>query len=154
MANAPNWKSLRFLVVDDEPMIRSIVVKLLQNLGSTNIDEARSAAEALPYLMGEKTAPDCAILDIAMTPVNGIELAFMIRSDPRIIRHDIPVVMLTGHADQSLVSAAKALDVNGFILKPASRAMMASRIDQALRAPRRIGPRESYAQKLASLKPS
>jgi two-component system chemotaxis response regulator CheY len=151
MSTKLNWSSLRFLVVDDERLVRTVVVRILQSFGCVDIAEAGSAEDALPHLTGQVKTPHCVILDIKMAPVNGIELALMIRSDPRINRHDVPIIMLTGHAEESLVKAAMLLDVNGFVLKPVSRAMLASRIQFALRSGPRIDSRRTYRKRLGAI---
>jgi CheY-like chemotaxis protein len=151
MPDKLKWRSLRFLVVDDEKLVRTVVVRMLQSLGCGDIIEAATAEDALPHLMGTVKVPQCVILDIKMAPVNGIELALIIRSDPRIVRHDVPIVMLTGHAEESLVKAAMLLDVNGFVLKPVSRAVLASRIEFALQHPPRIAARRDYRQRLMAV---
>jgi CheY-like chemotaxis protein len=146
MTIPPAWTASRFLIVDDEVMIRDLIARVLRSFGCRHIDQAKSAEEALPYLFGERQAPDCVILDVAMTPTNGLDLAFTIRFDPRVVRHDIPIIMLTGRAEERLVEAAKLLDVSDFILKPASRAALMTRIDRVLTSPRAIPTREDCAE--------
>jgi CheY-like chemotaxis protein len=151
MTTPPAWTASRFLIVDDEVMIRDLIARVLRSFGCRHIDQAKSAEEALPYLFGERQAPDCVLLDIAMTPTNGLDLAFTIRFDPRTVRYDIPIIMLTGRAEEELVKAAKLLDVSDFILKPASRATLMSRIDRALTRYRATLPRQRYTAKLANM---
>ncbi len=88
--------------------------------------------------------PDCVIADIMMTPMNGIELTHIIRSDSRIIRHDVPIILVTGHSDTTNVRLARKLDVHGFVAKPVSRATLTRRIEAALTTKKSVKPRRHY----------
>jgi DNA-binding NarL/FixJ family response regulator len=49
---------------------------------------------------------------------NGLELLRQIRSGQTPARRDIGFIILTSHSNTEVLSAAMALDVNGFIVKP------------------------------------
>ena len=140
------WPDLRFLVVEDDADMRLNIVRLLEHLGSTRVDQAKEGEDALPYLMDRIIAPDCVIADVAMEPMNGIELAHTIRSDPRIVRHDVPIVLVTGHADSSNIEVAIKLDIDAFVAKPASRTALTSRIEWALTGGKSVKDRMHYAR--------
>ena len=139
------WSDLRFLVVEDDADMRNNIVRLLEHHGSTRVDQASNGIEALPFLKDKMVCPDCVIADIKMEPMSGIELAHAIRSDPAIVRHDLPIVMVTGYADSSNLEIAIKLDVDAFIAKPASRATLTGRIEWALQGEKSVKRREHYA---------
>lgn len=143
-----DWKSTSFLIIDDERMIRELVIGLLRNLGAREIAQARSAEHAISVL--EDLTPDCIIVDVTMTPLNGIDFALMVRSAELNTPYDTPIVFLTGHSQVSLVAAAGALDANEFILKPVSRIALAMRLRRAIRAKGCKHPPGSYAARLAA----
>ena len=88
-----NTRSLRILVVDDDPLVGAGTVAMIEDLGHVAID-ADSAARALEILRSEPNI-DVVITDYAMPGMNGGQLAAEIhRIWPR-----IPVVIATGYAD-------------------------------------------------------
>ena len=139
------WNKLRFLVVEDDKDMRNIIVRLLDHLGATRVGQAKDGQEALPYLTERVYMPDCVIADIVMEPMSGIELSHIIRSDSRIVRHNVPLILVTGHTDATNVRLAKKLDVDGFVAKPVSRVTLTRRIEQALTRKKPINPRRHYA---------
>src|SRR5262249_2017601 len=70
-----------------------------------------------------------------MPNVNGLQLLKAIRTGRARCRRDLPVAMLTAVSDQDLVGAALALDVNAFLLKPASVQALSQRIARMLEEP-------------------
>jgi signal transduction histidine kinase len=86
-------RSLRILVVDDDPLVGAGTVAMIEDLGHVAID-AESAARALEILRSEPNI-DAVITDYAMPEMNGGQLAAEIhRIWPR-----IPVIIATGYAD-------------------------------------------------------
>ncbi len=131
------------LVVDDEHFSRQIVSRFLRELGNPEIHAAREGGEALGILAVVPIR--VAICDFNMPGMNGLDLLKAIRTSTSLIRADLPVVMLTGVSDRALVGAAVALDVDAFVVKPASKAVLASRLDRALADGREIKPAAAYA---------
>lgn len=82
----------RILVVDDEPMVRTVTAKLLRLKGH-DVTEVESGAEALDHLATH--IPDLVITDLSMPEMNGRELAHHIHDQ----RPDLPVLLLTGDTD-------------------------------------------------------
>ncbi len=78
----------------------------------------------MKYLGQEK--PDLILLDIQMTPKNGIDTLRDIRSMRD--RSDIPVIMLTGVEDKESVLASFKLGICDYILKPFSSDDLLKRI--------------------------
>jgi CheY-like chemotaxis protein len=86
-------KSLRVLVVDDEPLIVMSIVDMLEDLGHQAVS-AESGHEALS-LLGEEPGFDLVITDQMMPDMTGTELARQAMS-----RHgDIAVFLSTGYSD-------------------------------------------------------
>ncbi len=72
--------------------------------------------------------PDLILLDIQMTPKNGIDTLREIRAMED--RADIPVIMLTGVEDKSFVLASVKLGICDYILKPFSSDDLLKRIQR------------------------
>ena len=102
----------RILAVDDAAIILSHISQTLQN--DYEVITANSGGRALRYLEQEK--PDLILLDIQMSPKDGIETLREIRAMKD--RADIPVIMLTGMEDKTFVVESAKLGVCGYILKP------------------------------------
>ena len=80
----------RILAVDDTAVILTRISNTLRN--DYDVITVNSGARALKYLAQRK--PDLILLDIQMTPKNGIDTLREIRAMED--RADIPVIMLTG----------------------------------------------------------
>jgi EAL domain-containing protein (putative c-di-GMP-specific phosphodiesterase class I)/CheY-like chemotaxis protein len=65
---------LSFLVVEDEPFQRSMVVGMLAALGATVVHEAADGTAAIELLEGLPAPPDIVVSDLDMPGVDGMEL--------------------------------------------------------------------------------
>lgn len=114
------------LLVEDNPDEEALTVRALRKSRITNeITAVRDGAEALDYLFGigayagrdMRRMPVLIFLDLQLPGINGIEVLKRIRGDDR--TKFIPVVMLTGSAEDRHVAESYRLGVNSFIQKPA-----------------------------------
>jgi len=85
-------RTLRILVVDDEPMVRTVTAKLL-NLKGHTVTEATGGPEALALL--DEAPFDVVVTDLSMPEMSGRELAAHVRRRCP----DLPIVLLTGDTD-------------------------------------------------------
>jgi signal transduction histidine kinase len=92
-ARAAKTRSLRVLVVDDDPFVGESTAAMIEDLGHMAIN-VESAAGALEVMRSEPSI-DIVITDYAMPGKNGAELAAEIRQS----RPNLPVVISTGYAD-------------------------------------------------------
>ncbi|MBI1208488.1 MAG: response regulator [Azospirillum sp.] len=141
----------QFLVVDDQLVMRNLVCGILRSFGTSRVREAADVESALTLLTAKGARFDCVISDIVMSPRNGLELAKAIRVGYANLRHDIPIVLLTGVADSSFVKLAVDLDVNGFVVKPVSPQGLASRLNQIFTKPPRIKPPQAYGHVIVTV---
>lgn len=102
------------LVVDDEMVLRMLIVDSLEDLNHT-IDEAESGLEALEKINAKKY--DVIILDYMMPELTGIEVLDRI-DKARII--DAVIIMLTAKTQEKDQQQAKAAGVDIFMKKPFS----------------------------------
>lgn len=110
----------RFLVIDDEPYMIEVVAEILRHYGAAQISKAGSVAGALSQC-GSRAKFDCIICDFNMKPVNGIRYLQMVRvGECPALPCDQRFVLLTGHGELEVVKAAKALDVDAYVVKPVS----------------------------------
>ncbi len=132
LANAP-----RCLVVDDEPHLRSILMRVLTEDGLA-CREAASGSDALREL--EREPADLVVSDIRMPEMNGIELlAELRRRWP-----DTGVVMVTAVSEVSSAIACLTQGALDYVAKPFQVDEVRSRVRQALEKRRLILENHDY----------
>lgn len=109
---AGGFSKKRILVVDDTAIVLTRIFDALQN--DYEVITVNSGVRALKYLCQER--PDLILLDIQMSPMDGIETLQEIRNMED--RADIPVIMLTGVEDKDTVLKSARLEICDYILKP------------------------------------
>lgn len=112
------------LAVDDTVIVLYRISETLRD--EYEIITVNSGARALKYLKEEK--PDLILLDIQMSPMDGIETLHKIRTMPD--RKDIPVIMLTGVENKAFVLESAKLGVRDYLLKPFSSDELLRRIER------------------------
>ena len=90
--SARDMPGLRILVVDDEPMVRSVAAQLLRLRGFV-VDEASTALEALR--MSSMQTFDLILTDLGMPEMSGSELARQVKKK----NPSLPIILVTGHTD-------------------------------------------------------
>lgn len=120
---------IRFLVVDDSPTMRRIVINALKNIGYTDIVEAEDGKDALAKLYAEKI--DFIITDWNMPNMTGLELTKAVRSDPNFA--NIPILMVTTRGMKQDVLEALQARVNNYIVKPFTPQILKEKIEQILK---------------------
>jgi CheY-like chemotaxis protein/nitrogen-specific signal transduction histidine kinase/HPt (histidine-containing phosphotransfer) domain-containing protein len=126
----PLVAGLRVLVADDHPVNRTVVVRLLGNLGS-EVTVAANGREALE--LHEKEWFDLLLLDIEMPEVDGLTVARKIRERERGTPRHLPVVALTAHARDDDRERCFEAGVDGFVGKPFTESELVSALSSALR---------------------
>ena len=108
----PKDKSLRVLFVDDDELIRSAVVPMLEMMGHS-VKEAPGGQEALQMLEGGLQV-DLVILDMNMPGLNGAETL------PRLLalRPGQRVLMSSGYSDQDIRSLMERHPTVASVQKP------------------------------------
>ena len=122
------------LVVDDQAPVRQMMRLMLTQFGMGEVGLAHDGVEAVAMLA--EAVPRALIADINMPNMNGLELLKRVRCGDTGAPRDLPVLMLTGHGESVVVSTAIALDVDGFVLKPAGPSNMKPRLERVLAGPR------------------
>lgn len=119
---------MRFLVVDDSPTMRRIVVNALQTFGYDQIVEAQDGQDALAKLMTEQI--QFVITDWNMPNMTGLDLTKAIRSNGQFA--NLPVLMVTTRGlKQDIVEALQA-KVNNYVVKPFTPQVLKEKIDTVL----------------------
>lgn len=114
-APAPAPKE-KIIVAEDSAPNRKILSHLLQKLGY-EVLAVENGKQAQDLIMDKANHPIAAILsDVMMPEMDGISLLKEVRGHQEL--KDTPFVLVTAVADKEYIVQAKALNVNGYILKP------------------------------------
>jgi DNA-binding NtrC family response regulator len=95
---------LRILVVDDEPMVRKITVRILKAQGH-EVEEASDAAGALSLIDPDALAIQVLVTDVVMPGMSGPKLAQAARA----VQPSLSVVYMTGYDSGALQSERSAV---------------------------------------------
>ena len=106
--------SMRVLVVEDSPAMRTFVRAALEEGGLADVTEASNGFEALRLLPREEF--DLVVTDINMPDIHGLELiSFMRKSE---IHRDTPIIIVSTEAAQRDRERAMTLGANAYLTKP------------------------------------
>jgi two-component system, chemotaxis family, chemotaxis protein CheY len=119
--------ALKVLIVDDQPTIRRIAIRLLRERGAECL-EAGTAARALDILKSESVG--LVVTDWNMPGMSGIDFLRTVRSRDHL--KTTPVVMMTSRNYEEDIVAAMRAGVTGYIVKPFGRTMFLAQIAAAL----------------------
>jgi DNA-binding response OmpR family regulator len=126
------------LVVDDEPIVREVVVSYLEREGYRTL-EAGDGHTARRLL--EEEPPSLVVLDVMLPGTDGLELCRWIRA-----RSDLPVILLTARGEEADRIVGLELGADDYVTKPFSPRELAARVRTVLR---RSAPNLPKAERLA-----
>ena len=125
---------MRILIIEDEPEVASALAAVLSFEGhSTSV--ARTGPEGLDRIAAE--APQAVFLDVRLPGTSGVEVLRRIRQRDLAL----PVVILTGHANNRELAEARELGVTDVLRKP----WALNHLDEALSGLRSRRPRHPSA---------
>jgi CheY-like chemotaxis protein len=102
----------RLLIVEDEALTGMVLKIELQRAGFTVMGVVTNGKSAIEKTECEK--PDCILMDIRIAGnIDGIETARLIKQ-----KSDVPIIFMTGYAEESIKQRALALKPVDFLIKP------------------------------------
>jgi len=113
------------LVVDDEPIVRDVVVRYLEREGFTTL-EAGDGNVARQLI--QRYSPSLVVLDVMLPGTDGLELCRWIRRES-----DLPVIMLTARGEEADRIVGLELGADDYVTKPFSPRELAVRVRTVLR---------------------
>lgn len=108
--------SVRILIVDDSPIIRSVIEKNIR-LARVNVEtciHAGDGQQALDQLAQQWV--DVALVDINMPVMNGVALIQRMKADP--LLESIPVIVISTEGSATRIDALNELGIAGYLRKP------------------------------------
>jgi len=105
----------RILLVEDEDPVRAFVKRALEMDGHT-VSEAADGEDGIELFLANGGVFDLLLTDIRMPIMDGIELAGLVRKQ----NPSIPILLMTGFAEQRERAASLAVVVTDVLTKPFS----------------------------------
>ena len=121
-----NYAKQHVFFVDDEPKVRKVVGRTLEQLGS-KVSCFASAADCLEQLRSQTC--DLLITDVKMPEMDGIELVCRAK---RVVPW-LPILVVTGYADIPLAVRAIKVGALDFIEKPLERRSFLATVELMLK---------------------
>jgi DNA-binding response OmpR family regulator len=115
----------RVLVVDDEPAFLDMVRDTL-TLAGYEVATAAAAGDALMLL--QAASPDVILLDIAMPGMDGVTALQRLRA----LKPEVPVIMLTGNADDQVGRTTLPWGAFDYVAKPFESAHLVRVVEAAV----------------------
>jgi diguanylate cyclase (GGDEF)-like protein len=116
----------KILIVDDEEAVRKFLVFLFSKLGH-HCETAKEGLEAIEKI--KKDPFDAAVVDIVMPGMDGITLTKELLG----LYPHLPIMIITGHAQEDSAESAVAAGAREFIKKPFSNLEFILRFDKMMR---------------------
>jgi CheY-like chemotaxis protein len=128
----------KILCVEDEELIRKLVVEELQDEGHETI-EASNGEEGLKAIKAHK--PDLVLCDVNMPVMDGCEMLTTVRENhPEFA--DMPIIFLTAQSDRKDIIAGQKLGADDYLTKPIDYEMLLISVDTRLKQVDRMGARK------------
>jgi len=115
------------LVVDDEPIVRDVVVRYLERDGFRTL--TASDGDAARALIEERE-PSLVVLDVMLPGTDGLSLCRWIRG-----RSSLPVILLTARGEEADRIVGLELGADDYVTKPFSPRELAARVRTVLSSP-------------------
>ena len=134
------------LVVEDDPVNRALVEKLLERDGyrTSSVADGEEALAAVGAL-----EPDLVLLDVGLPSVDGLEVTRRLRRDPGLVA--LPIVLLTGRTSVDAVVEGLDAGADDYVHKPFQAAELLARLRSALRLRRALARMDAAHLAVAAL---
>ena len=116
------------LVVDDSRLIRLMIIQSLNEIGFTNITEAKNGREALELI--QKDEFSVMLLDIEMPEMSGIEVLADVKKNPD--TSPLPVIVISGSDQVANAIHCISLGAEDYLAKPFDALLLRARVLSAI----------------------
>jgi CheY-like chemotaxis protein len=114
------------LVVEDEPVVRGLILEVLDDLGYQAI-EASDGPSGLAILQSPRRI-DLLITDIGLPGLNGRQVA----DGGRVVRPDLKVLFMTGYAENAAMASGFLEPGMAMVTKPFAMDLLAGKIREII----------------------
>lgn len=137
------FNRIRVLVVEDHHGTARTMQALLNSLGFKNVQHAEDVPSAGDIL--QSGGVDLLLCDQNLGGLSGLSLIKSIRRLDGIGNPNLPIIMVTAHADAETVSNALGQGVDAVLAKPVQPDRLLLCLEEALEKPRRFVKSKNYA---------
>lgn len=122
--------STKVLVVEDDAVMTSFVLKTLARLSIENVEVCVDGTSALKLV--NTFQPDVILTDVHMKPVNGIEFIQNLRGHANAKLRTTPVIFMSADSSRETLGNTMAVDSVAYIVKPPRLETLRAKLKQAL----------------------
>lgn len=119
----------RILIIEDSPTVIEMMKLMLKDM-NVKIFTAGSEFGMFQAIESFGKTVDLILMDITLKSENGLDLVANLRANERY--QDLPVIVVTEHANVDFVLRAKELRVSSFIRKPIDKAIFIDRLEETI----------------------
>lgn len=118
---------LRVLVVDDHPIVREGVRRILEAAPDMQVvGEANDGASALA--LAARLLPDAAVVDVGLPDMSGLALVRLLKEQ----RDELTVVMLSMYDDAEYARESRVAGASAYVVKDSAATMLATQLRLAV----------------------
>ncbi|MDB2682678.1 response regulator [Alphaproteobacteria bacterium] len=139
---AYDFKDLSVLIVEDNAPVRDITASILQTFGCKKIYTARNGEEGFVEFCIH--SPDLVITDWMMHPLDGFDMAELMRTHSESPNPYAPVILMTAFTQHSKILRARDVGVTEIMVKPFSARDLYKRLVQVIEKPRRFVKSDNF----------
>ena len=136
----------KILIVDDDVDSLKLIGLMLSRNGY-EVSAAHSGSQALAK--AEAESPNLIILDVMMPQLSGLQVARLLRTNPK--TSGIPILMLTAKGEEADQVAGLQVGADDYVTKPFSMKVLLARVEAMLR--RQRGAAAAAAEDILELGP-
>jgi len=120
---------LRVLVVDDHPIVREGVRRILEAAPDMHVvGEANDGVSALA--LAARLLPDAAVVDVGLPDMSGLALVRLLKAQ----RGELTVVMLSMYDDAEYARESRLAGASAYVVKDSAATMLATQLRMAVGA--------------------
>jgi two-component system chemotaxis response regulator CheY len=124
------YKTLKVLVIEDEPGMRQVICRLVEQLGVTQIGAAADGDSGYDEVL--KMRPDVVLCDVHMQKGSGQAFLERVRGAGEEWLRVLPIVLLSGDSGIDTVRIAHQHHADGYMVKPLRREDIKTQIDRII----------------------
>lgn len=119
---------MKVLIIDDEPVSRRILKRLLSRFPDLELHEAADGESA--WAKVEEVTPALILCDLSMPRMDGVTFLTKLRASPA--SAEVPVIVISATKERETVLRVRDLNIIDYLLKPFELAPTFARLERFL----------------------
>ncbi|KAK5215007.1 hypothetical protein LTR72_011905 [Exophiala xenobiotica] len=119
----------QILLVEDNAMNRTIMIRLLRGFGCEKVDVADDGAEAVRLIKQKPLSYSLIVMDMSMPVMDEVTATKQIRA----LGHVVPIIVMTANALKGDEETYLSEGMNDYIAKPVDRKLLSQALLQWMR---------------------